>query len=663
MHKHQQIIFLFIADVVQGSVDASWFTIHPENMTVFWPEMEVLIESNVHVDFTLQINGNDVRSVADQSTAFNISETTVIKIAATVDGLDPDRIEIVYVYSKDESLSPLRPQPPTFITESNECWNSCDLELEHEWEDMFYEVDTGNGFVLNVNGIIHLECTLGVDKIVTIHARVYNDSFDVSDSVERSVIVYCNPLPPKISPSSGRYSGSLNVMLIPDPSTEMTIVSEYSLDSGISWKRFTKPVPLGITTAQVFKARSIRDIGGHVLISDEVSTQYVVTPWVRAPIVAPMSARFIGSVHFSLTHSLTTNCTYSVNGGAAIPNSGEVVILSFNETIAPEPTEMLVMASCTVDNVISQSTSRKYVLMPQVGNPVFAPEGGTYRQSIDVTIRCPHEDDELIRMEGLEVATISSQARILKTTNLSVFCRRNGWEDSTVQSKMYRILPAEIPTSPTLIIGGNEVRTVEDDDIQTFLENVTIHVVQIESDPSCHTYVSTDGHIPSITTEDLYQDHIVVSDGGKIRVQAFTHCNESGLSSPMVIEDVQVTHDISPTSVEIDPQPGNFFPETSFVVKNWEKDSTEKIYYCLSHDVSSCVWERYGHDMVTVQNTTNLFLKTETPEGYQSEPTLFASYEYDESLKLQPTTVPSIHRIHTMQTEWVQIDILRVFQS
>jgi hypothetical protein len=73
---------------------------------------------------------------------------------------------------KDESLAPFRLDPPTFTTESNECWNSCDLELEHACENLFYEVDAGEGFKLNVNGIVHLECTPGADKIVEIQARV-----------------------------------------------------------------------------------------------------------------------------------------------------------------------------------------------------------------------------------------------------------------------------------------------------------------------------------------------------------------------------------------------------------------------------------------------------------------------------------------------------------
>jgi hypothetical protein len=83
------------------------------------------------------------------------------------------------------------------------------------------------------------------------------------------------------------------------------------------------------------------------------------------------------------------------------------------------------------------------VLIPQVQSPLIAPEEGTYRRSIDVTITCPSEGDEVVRKEGVETNVISSSIRVEKTTELNVACRRDGWEECHIQSMMYRILPAQ----------------------------------------------------------------------------------------------------------------------------------------------------------------------------------------------------------------------------
>jgi hypothetical protein len=67
-------------DVVEGSIDASWFIVHPENLTKFWPEVEVSIECGFDVDYTVEVNGKGWSTMADQSTAFNITDTSVVNI-------------------------------------------------------------------------------------------------------------------------------------------------------------------------------------------------------------------------------------------------------------------------------------------------------------------------------------------------------------------------------------------------------------------------------------------------------------------------------------------------------------------------------------------------------------------------------------------------------
>lgn len=236
----------------------------------------------------------------------------------------------------------------------------------------------------------------------------------------------------------------------------------------------------------------------------------------------------------------------------------------------------------------------------QIETPEFNPEGGTYIDSVQVTIVSETEEVEIFYTVDGEEPTSNAllyTAPILIDSTLTLKARayREGWEESDIRSELYEIDYTEEPDQLP--------KPIFDPDGGTYLYSVNVTISSEPEDAVVH--YTLDGSEPT-RSSTLYTEPMIIDTTSTLKARAF---KEGWLSSEIKASFYEVEHPDDPEQVALpkfDPQPGSFLDSILVSISCETEDAL--IYYTVNGDEPTQSSKKYS-DPVIIETTTTLKTK------------------------------------------------------
>jgi hypothetical protein len=271
------------------------------------------------------------------------------------------------------------------------------------------------------------------------------------------------------------------------------------------------------------------------------------TPRTSSPVFDPPSGTYPSPLEVRLNYGSGSNFQntriyYTLNGSEPTPYSFEFV--PGDDYIFQRYSNTIKARAFRIGHLPSTVVSATYDLQqanPTVQNPVISPPGGTYNQSVQVSISCPTEF-AVIRytLDGTEPTLTSTAYTSPITLNSSAIVRAKAFRDNYTPSQ-------------TVSAGYNINTTLPVPSVfpepGVYSQPILVHLSTTAA--GAQIYYTTDGSIPS-TSSNIYNAPLIISQTTLLK--AITYLN--GNSSEVFTGWYNIN--INSTAPEIDPNGGEF---------------------------------------------------------------------------------------------------------
>jgi hypothetical protein len=481
------------------------------------------------------------RSSSVYSTALNFSATTTVKAFAVKTG-NSDSTVATATFTKNAALA-----APTFTPNGGTFDNSVSITLAAATGATIYYTTDGST-PTRTSTVYSTALNMGATTTVKAFAVKAGNS----DSTVASVTFTrnANVSAPTFTPNGGTFATSVSVTLA-SATTGATIY--YTTDGSTPTRSSNSySTTLNITTTTTVKAFAVKAGNSDSTVSSATFSQQSA---VAAPVFSPNGGGFDNSVSVLIT-SATTGATiyYTIDGST--PTTGSAVYAAPIGISATTTIKALAAKSGMTDSTVASATFTKNASM---GAPTFTPNGGTFDNSVSVTIAAVTGATIYYTTDG-STPTRSSSAysaplNLSATTTVKTFAAKTGSSDSTVSSATFTKNSAL--AAPTLTPNGG-----------AFDNSAS---VTIAAATGATIYYTTDGSTPT-RSSGVYSAPLNLSATTTVKSFAVKSGN-----SDSTVASVTFTRNAAAAAPTFTPNGGTFTNAVSVTISSATTGST--IYY------------------------------------------------------------------------------------
>ena len=350
-----------------------------------------------------------------------------------------------------------------------------------------------------------------VQETTTLKAIAIADGFINSNISEAIYTIVGEPVAsaPVFIPPSTAFDDSLNISITSE-TLDATIF--YTTDESIpDTTSLVYSGTVTITRSTTFKAIAVADNMLPSSVSEAVYTKNA-TPAV-IPVFDPSGGTFVDSVTVTISSSTPGSSIYYTLDG----NDPDTTSSVYTQPLKIEQTSTL-KAIAIADGFLASDVAEEVytiVVTPTLSAPTFTPDGGSFADSVEVTITAENENAAIYyTTDGSDPTNESflfvSAISIYETTTLKAIAVLDEFNDSDITTAVYTITSAPIAFEPVFSPSSGSYLNEVEITIETSTENATIYYTFDSTDP---TTSSEEYMGPILITETTTIKAVAVADG------------------------------------------------------------------------------------------------------------------------------------------------------
>eukprot|EP00762_Andalucia_godoyi_P004042 ANDGO_06347.mRNA.1 hypothetical protein len=330
--------------------------------------------------------------------------------------------------------------------------------------NVVFMYSVGSDPFVQMNGSsVRIECNKTVgDSSFQFRVRGMREGFIPSAILSFGVGIFCSPPKPVVSLGTLPFPLGNFVSIekgFPD-ALQDTDTYYYFHGPTVSvfdiYSQPIKPLAVGAYNISCYNKRVVLDTA---LYSSVATVLFDVLNPCLAPSFSPTSAFHVGFVDVRLS-SACSLLYYALDDATSFQQMNESAILGFNEAIAPLNTTRIIRAFSGQANWVNSSVvTKSYVLAPQAAVPSSNVSSGEFYKRATVRMTCS-AGYLMLFQNGSRVSTDNKNASEIVLvitagglTNVTAYCRKDAWYDSTLLMLFLQIVSFRYPQAPLLSTG------------------------------------------------------------------------------------------------------------------------------------------------------------------------------------------------------------------
>jgi hypothetical protein len=370
-----------------------------------------------------------------------------------------------------------------------------------------------------------------LNSSATVKAKAFKSGLNPSLTASASFTVTPTVATPTISPNGGSFTSSVQVTLACATSGATIYYTTNGSDPTTGSTEYTGPFTLN--NSATVKAKAFKSGSNPSAIA---SANFTLT--VATPTISPNGGNFNDSVQVTLACA-TSGATiyYTTNGSDPTTGSTEYsgpFTLNNSATVKAKAFKSGLNSSAIA--------SANFTVTPTVATPTISPNGGSFNNSVQVTLACATSGATIrYTTNGSDPTAASTEYSTPFTLNNSATVKakafKSGFNDSAIASASFTLTVATPTISPN---GGNF-----NDSVQVTLACAT---------SGATIYYTTNGSDPT-TGSTQYTAAFTLNNSATVKAKAFkSGFNDSAIASASFI----VTPSGTVATPTISPNGGNF---------------------------------------------------------------------------------------------------------
>jgi hypothetical protein len=350
----------------------------------------------------------------------------------------------------------------------------------------------------------------------TVKAKAFKSGYNDSALAQASFTITVTPTvaQPTISPSGGIYADSVQVSLA---CTTSGATIRYTTDGSSPTASSTAySGPFTLTSSATVKAKAFKS-GYNDSVAASAGFTITVTPTVVAPTISPNGGSYANSVqvtlacatyqaliYYTIDGSNPTTSSLSYEGPFTLTSSATVKAKAFK--------------SGYNDSAIA-SAGFSITVTPTVAQPTISPNGGSYADSVQVTLACATSGATIRYTTDGSNPTASSTAysgSLTLTSSATVKAKafKSGYNDSAIASAGFTITVTPTVVAPTISPNGG-----------SYADSVQVSLACATSGATIR--YTTDGSGPTASST-AYSGPFTLTSSATVKAKAFkTGYNDS----------------------------------------------------------------------------------------------------------------------------------------
>jgi hypothetical protein len=649
-------------------ISAQDFVVYPANGTQFWPAVNVSIFSEFSFSAVIGV----IESVDYGETRVDFQSWMMLNSSSTVSfrvntsGFYPSQVELsFYMFFLNETLRPAHCEMPA----SNDSrglfslYGALSFSVFDPRCSVWLSLDN---VVFVLQSMFTFKCSSSADYDTTLYVKARSEDLDWSDVLFQRFSVVCPPESVLVTPGD-RISPSAITMTATTISADPFTSIQYSMNAPgsatVNVIQYAGPVVFTIFADYNVSVFAVKRRYGFVLSSSPAVRTYGVRPTAAPVIFSRRGGSYDGDLSLSLTTSQgSAGIRFWIDSGIDMMIYSELIMLKFNASLAPVPTNVTVLAKNYMDGHFpSAGTVHLFTLFPKADSPVVSAVGGTFYRNATVTLSCPRTETRAFYTIDGSVPKLSSFLASTNTIHIHatvqlvrVSCLAFGWVSSDIVSVgPFFIVQYRVPSRPVISQGF----------LNHSLPNNSVFVSISCAEVGCRTYYTIDGTTPTLAS-DLYSFPVILSAIGPVVVRAMVYVHGYDSLSAVASETFIVYKEIAVDDVVFSHLSGyHFWP--SFHLTMTSRTAVELYYRVIVEGVSSSEL-MYSSPVLIDANSTVVVVGRHpyfTPSPY-SFPTL--SFVLDETLRPATASVPIANTtassfidiiVVNFSPAWVQVQV------